>query len=89
MAKLNPDPNQQERRATKSEFLAELVAHDFADKNLDVVFKGEAVEINKDKKTLLTITSNADETFTIDDDNLRLSSTDIGAYLKSRLQQVH
>lgn len=89
MAKLKPDQNQQERRAEKSEFLAELVAHDFADKGLDVVFKGEAVEINKDRKTLLTVTSNADETFTVDEDNKRLSSADIGAYLKTRLQTVH
>lgn len=89
MAKLNPDQNQQERRATKSEFLAELVAREFAGEGLDVVFKGEAIEINRNKRTLVTITSNADETFTVDDDRKRLSSAEIGSYLKTRLAQVH
>lgn len=83
--KLEPDDKQQERRAEKSKFLAELLDRELAGSNAEVTFKGEAVDITKDDQRVLTITSNADDTFTIDDENKRLSSSEIGSAIKARL----
>jgi hypothetical protein len=79
------DTKQQEGRAELARGMSEAIARDIEARGLDaqVTFKGEAFDVLRSDETL-TVTANADGTFTID-----AASRDIGAgYEKQSAQQI-
>lgn len=76
--KLKPNQDQQEDRAARAKSMAEVFGQQ---PGVSVTFKGEAIEVHKGSKHI-TITANADESFTVEQGPTHIGADELLKYVR-------